>query len=177
MGDPTNDCTHIQPIRGKERQKVDDTGSGVVPRICWYKNSLCRSWLISSPDEDHPPLPYALEIRPSSEFSFNGALNRLENARIFATQPPLTVFWVPGEAENYADDQSVSDIGLTNVQGTLLQLSSRLNMDSRVGIACVGAVLTYLQRKRSSAYLPNDPEAQRAYAVSRVGRFTLRETM
>ncbi|KAI5309465.1 MutS protein msh5 [Ascosphaera atra] len=59
-------------------------------------------------------------------------------------------FFVP--AESYVAGGNGDDsegLGLTDQQGKLLALSGFLNMDSHVTIGCVGALLTYLERKRS----------------------------
>lgn len=77
---------------------------------------------------------------------------------------------------NYTDE-SLPDIGLTAAQGTLLQLSTQLRMDNRVGVGCVGAIITHLQRMRTSEYLPDDPNAETAYQISHLDTFTLRGTM
>jgi DNA mismatch repair protein MSH5 len=50
-------------------------------------------------------------------------------------------------------------------------------MDNTVGIGCVGAVIFYLDRKRVSEYLQDDPNAQMAYQVVRLEMFSIRDTM
>ena len=50
-------------------------------------------------------------------------------------------------------------------------------MESRISVGCVGAVLSCLQRKRTTDYLPDDPEAQRAYSINEIEMFSMAGTM
>jgi DNA mismatch repair protein MSH5 len=84
---------------------------------------------------------------------------------------------VPGENVNYDEDFSVDEVGLTSKQGRLLQISARLDLDNTVSVSCAGAIMSYLQRRRASEYLQDDPAAQLAYRVSHVEMFTFKDTM
>jgi DNA mismatch repair protein MSH5 len=119
-----------------------------------------------------PPLPYQVDIRPSQEFSHEGAKTKLINLEsIFST------FLVPGDPTTYDDELDHDNFGSTNRQGKLLRLSSWIDFESRIGIGCMGAVLTHLQRRRAADYLPDDPDAQWAFRVRDLEMFTLQKTM
>ena len=64
-------------------------------------------------------------------------------------------------------------MGLTSRRGRLLELSAWIDLDNVASIGCVGAVLTYLQRKRASEYLQDDADAELAYRVQTIEMFSL----
>ena len=78
---------------------------------------------------------------------------------------------------NFEEGQASDDLGLSSRHGRLLKLSSWIDLDNTISIGCLGAVLTYLQRKRASEYLQDDAEAERAYRVETVEMFSLAGTM
>ncbi len=88
-----------------------------------------------------------------------------------------TTFFVPGDASTLEDDQDHENFGSTNRQGKLLRLSSWIDFENRVGIGCMGAILTHLQRRRAADYLPDDPDAQWAFRVRSLEMVTLQNTM
>lgn len=138
---------------------------------------LFRFPLIPRAVGDEPPLPYQIDIRPSQEFSYEGAKIKLGNlASIDATGNAMT-FLVPGDSATYEDEQDHESFGSTNRQGKLLRLSSWVDFESRLGVGCMGAILTYLQRKRAADYLPGDPNAEFAIRVRSLEMFTLQNTM
>lgn len=86
-------------------------------------------------------------------------------------------FVVPGDMATFEEGQALNDMGLTSRHGRLLKLSSWIDLDNITSIGCVGAVLTYLQRKRASEYLQDDADAELAYRVEVVEMFSLVGTM
>jgi DNA mismatch repair protein MSH5 len=56
-------------------------------------------------------------------------------------------------------------------------MSACVNMESRISVGCLGAVITWIQRKRASEYLQDDPSADLAYRVLEVKMFSLKGTM
>ncbi|KEF51694.1 uncharacterized protein A1O9_12329 [Exophiala aquamarina CBS 119918] len=128
-------------------------------------------------DDGHNPLPYDLEIRPSAEFEFNSALNRLL-ALQFTLDPGKNVqFLVPGPPASYDQDLLPEDLGLSTRKGRFLQLSSYLNLDNRISLGCAGAIAGHLQRKRASEFLPDDPNANLVWRVTALDMFSLKDTM
>ena len=132
--------------------------------------------LLTSTDENNLPLPYEVEIRPPPEFSYEGALTKLANLDSIVTNAGVR-YLVPGENVNYDEDFQADEIGLSNKEGRLLQISAWLDLSNKVSVSCAGAVISYLQRKRASEYLQDDPAAQMAYRISHVDMFTFKDSM
>ena len=132
-------------------------------------------WMLTFSDSHQLPLPYQLEVRPRTEYNYEGAKNKLLNLHILQVAQKST-FWVPGKPMD-AEEPTISDVGMHCRQGRLLQVSAWLNMDNRTSMGCVGAVLTYLQRKCASEYLPGDQAALQAYPITSLETFTLQDTM
>jgi DNA mismatch repair protein MSH5 len=127
--------------------------------------------------DDPLPLPYRLDHRPNPEFSYEGAENKLVNLQSFLAGGEVVKFLTPGESLTYDDGQEHDEFGSTSRQGKLLRISGWINLDSKVSIGCVGAVLTYLQRKRSAEFLQDDPDAQCAYRITSMEMFSMEGTM
>ena len=75
------------------------------------------------------------------------------------------------------DELHPEDLGLTKSRGKMMQLSAYLDLDNKVSIGCAGAIISHLQRRCSTAYLPADPDANQAFRIASLGMFTLRSTM
>lgn len=126
---------------------------------------------------DEPPLPYDTEIRPPSEFRFEGSLNKLLSLSSSTYREHCGQFLVPGEPEFYEEDLHPDQLGLTAQRGRLLQISTWLDLSNEISVGCAGAIIGYLQRRRSAAYLPDDPSASQAFRVSQFEMFSLRGVM
>jgi DNA mismatch repair protein MSH5 len=135
----------------------------------------CQLTLMTVGEE--PPLPYQVDVRPSQDFSYEGAKTKLVNLDSIIASNDVTTFLVPGNPSTFDDKQDHENFGSTNRQGRLLHLSSWIDFENQVGVGCMGAVLTYLQRKRAANYLPEDPDAQWAFRVVSSEMLTLRNTM
>ncbi|OAP65085.1 hypothetical protein AYL99_01057 [Fonsecaea erecta] len=127
-------------------------------------------------DGDRQPLPYQIEIRPTPEFNYEDALNKLVGLCSFADNPS-TQFLVPGDSVVYDERLPPEELGLTKRRGKLMQISSWLDLDNRISIGCAGAIVSCLQRRRSAAYLPGDPDANHTFRIARLEMFNLRGTM
>ncbi|KXL49566.1 MAG: hypothetical protein FE78DRAFT_139733 [Acidomyces sp. 'richmondensis'] len=128
-----------------------------------------------SPDQIQ--LPYLLECRPSAEFGYDSAKNKLVNLHIGQEHSPRVSFVVPGdistEVENYEHPGAV----YAGCQDQLLQLSGLINIENRITVGCAGAVLTYLQRRRATTFLPGDQASATMFRVTSVKMFSLRGSM
>jgi DNA mismatch repair protein MSH5 len=122
-------------------------------------------------------VPYSLEHRPNAEFSYEAAKNKLVNLQSFLTGGEGMKFLTPGESLTYDDREEQDEFGSTSRQGKLLRISGWINLDSKVSVGCVGAVLTYLQRKRSAEFLQDDPDARHAYRITSMEMFSMEGTM
>ena len=122
-------------------------------------------------------LPYLLEFRPNSEFGYDTARNKLVNLRIGQPGGPNVTFIVPGDVVTHEDDMVGGDMGFTGRQGQLLRLSGWINMESRLTVGCAGAVLSYLQRRRATAFLPGDHAAGAMFRIGTIEMFSLKDSM
>ena len=122
-------------------------------------------------------LPYLLEFRPNSEFGYDSARNKLVNLRIGQAGGPNVTFIIPGDVVAREDDYLGGDMGFTGRQGQLLRLSGWINMESRLTVGCAGAVLSYLQRRRATSFLPGDHAAAAMFRVATIEMFSLKDSM
>lgn len=72
--------------------------------------------------------------------------------------------------DEYAVDDRLSH---ARHRAIFLKLSLNIDTESTVTIGCAGAVLAFLQRKRSAHYLPGDEAARSAFRVSAIANFNL----
>lgn len=110
--------------------------------------------------------------RPNSEFTFESARSKLISLNLNPSDlnGPKVNFVVPGDVA--ADDGTLSGDG-----GALLRLSGWIDMENRVSVGCAGAIISYIQRRRTAAYLPGDPAAQSMHKISAVEMFGLSGSM
>ncbi|EXJ88115.1 hypothetical protein A1O1_05043 [Capronia coronata CBS 617.96] len=177
-------------------EEVDGGGSQVIERL---KIDLQPTTVIVSPqsdgvsgssdtqvrrqvslvdsDDNHHPLPYEMEIRPSHDFGFEGALNKLLNLPVLSSHENASEFFVPGESVTLDEELQPDQLGLTSRRGKLLQISSWLDLNNRLSIGCAGAILGYLQRRRPAQDLPYGPDANPTWCVRRLEMFHLKGTM
>ena len=80
---------------------------------------------------------------------------------------------IPGNSVTYEKDTDGERMGLTARQGSLLKLSAAVNMESRLSVGCAGAVLTYIEQRKSVSCLPSDMERQSSFKVSAIQMFSL----
>lgn len=121
-------------------------------------------------------LPYILEIRPSPEFAYETGKRKLVDIQPVIDARPKMSFITPGEGDSY-DGLDYLEAGFTNRQGKILQLSGRVDLESRLSVGCAGAVITYLARKRAATYLPGDVDAHQAFRISTIETFSLKGVM
>lgn len=127
--------------------------------------------------DDQDRLPYQIDIRPSQEFSYEASKNKLTTLKdIFDRDQHSVHFLVPGEPAAY-DESNLAELGSTDRQGKLLRLSGLIDLDSRVSVGCLGAILACIQRRRVAEYLPEDQAAYEAYRVREIEMFSLKGSM
>jgi DNA mismatch repair protein MSH5 len=155
-------------LRDLRQASLVDEGRAAIPLL---------AQLTFATADDRLPLPYRLDYRPNLEFSYEGAKNKLGNLQsIFAGREGVK-FLIPGEPLTYDDGQEHDDFESTSRQGKLLRISGWINLESKVSVGCVGAVLTFLQRKRNAEFLQDDPNAQQAYQIASMEMFSMEGTM
>lgn len=119
--------------------------------------------------ENQFALPYLLEVRPSPEFSYEGAKSKLVNLDLESESGPSIHFIVPGDV--------LADNGGARCREHLLRLASWVDIESRLTVGCAGAVLSYLQRRRAAGYLPGDEAQYSLFRISSIEMFSMKGFM
>lgn len=81
-------------------------------------------------------LPFLLDIRPSSEFSYNAAKSKLTTLRLGEDDGAQVIFNVPGDHSGGHDIESAH-----GQQGHLLQLAGWVDMESRITVSWVRGLI------------------------------------
>lgn len=110
------------------------------------------------------------------EFSFEGAKLKLANLRL-GTSRGDTRFLVPGDTFSLNQNGDENDLGFTDHQGRLLNLSGSIDMENRTSIGCAGAIITHLQRKRAAECLSRDRSGNELFNIQFVEMRSLKDTM
>ncbi|KAL4953439.1 muts domain V-domain-containing protein [Aspergillus filifer] len=97
-----------------------------------------------------PYLPYQLDVRPSQEFSPSDAKNKLVALDISSKHEGRFRFLVPHNGLVDTDQLDTEHLDFTLEEGRHLHIGSSLDLENKVTLGCAGAILTYLQRRRSS---------------------------
>lgn len=126
---------------------------------------------------DQTRLPYLLECRPSPEFGYDSARNKLVNLRIGQRGGPAVTYVIPGDVVTHDEDPGDGEGGPTGRQSQLLRLSGWVNLESKSTVGCAGAILSYIQRRRATTYLPGDNDSESLFRVGTVEMFSLRDSM
>ena len=118
-----------------------------------------------------------LEIRPSPEFSYDAGRNKLLDLHFFADGTSEVSFSTPGVYDPYDKYEDAADSGYTRRQGQMLRLSALVDLESRLTIGCVAALLAYVARRKAIENLSNDGEARNSFHISALEMFSLKNTM
>lgn len=121
-------------------------------------------------------VPYQTELRPNPDFGHERALEKLANLRSIHAETAIQLH-VPNDFDDFDGSFRVDEAHHQGHQSTAAQIPAWLDLDNRVSIGCAGAVTAFLQRRRSSEYLQDDPDAQMAYRVAHLEMFTFKDTM
>ncbi|KAI9373057.1 muts domain V-domain-containing protein [Aspergillus egyptiacus] len=95
-------------------------------------------------------LPYQLDIRPSQEFNHLNARNKLVALELSSKHEERFKFLVPHGGLVNTEELDSENLDYTLQEGRHLHMASFLDLDNKVTLGCAGAILTYLQRRRSS---------------------------
>lgn len=120
-------------------------------------------------------MPYRIDIRPSQEFGYSSAVNKLIALDIPSTHEQRLQFLVPhgGLVDSTSDQLGIENVGFTLQEGKMLHLSSSIDMENTITVGCAGAIVTYLQRRRTVELGSED----RGLRVKSVEMFGLESTM
>jgi len=120
-------------------------------------------------------LSYQLDLRPSGEFQYETAKNKLAGLKIGQHDGPRVTYSVPGDVLS-VDDANISGSSMTR-QGQLLRLAGWVDLESQITVGCAGAILGFFHRRRTAAYLPGDENAHTMFRISAIEMFSLKGTM
>ncbi|GKZ42071.1 mutS protein msh5 [Aspergillus brasiliensis] len=134
-----------------------------------------RPWAEQDSDS-HSYVPYQLDVRPSQEFNYSNAKNKLIALEISSRHEHRIKFLVPHSGLVDSEQLDAENLDLTSQEGKLLHVYGSIDMENTVTIGCAGAILAYLQRRRASMSMSND-RASEILRVSSVEMFTLSGTM
>ncbi|CAI7580460.1 unnamed protein product [Penicillium manginii] len=126
-------------------------------------------------------LPYQIDARPAQEFSTSNAKERLVALDVSSAHEQRLRFLVPesGISGPSPEEVNAEDMGFTLHGGRLLHISSSVDMDNPITLGCVGAVLSYLQRRRATGTSmdPIGPTDECPFQVRSLEMFNLENTM
>ncbi|KAM0111248.1 hypothetical protein ACP6JB_002805 [Aspergillus fumigatus] len=132
--------------------------------------------LIGSSVGIHRYLPYQLDIRPSQEFGHSNAIAKLAALEVPSAHEQRIKFFVPHNGLIDPEQLGAESLGFTLQEGRLLHMASSIDMENTVTIGCAGAVLAYLQRRRTTDSITTLGFTG-AYQVRSVEMFSLKGTM
>ncbi|KAK8048556.1 dna mismatch repair protein msh5 protein [Apiospora phragmitis] len=117
---------------------------------------------------------YILRTLKSADFQYDAGVDKL-----LGVQSQVAAFHDVRRdiMEDERLDQEVLDHQHGHSQESRMRLGTIINLESRLAIGCAGAVLGDLHRRRTTQYLPNDPDALVAFSVKSVAMFTLFDSM
>ncbi|KAH2096569.1 hypothetical protein KXW86_008405 [Aspergillus fumigatus] len=130
----------------------------------------------SGRDGIHRYLPYQLDIRPSQEFGHSNAIAKLAALEVPSAHEQRIKFFVPHNGLIDPEQLGAESLGFTLQEGRLLHMASSIDMENTVTIGCAGAVLAYLQRRRTTDSITTLGFTG-AYQVRSVEMFSLKGTM
>ncbi|KAI0165541.1 muts domain V-domain-containing protein [Xylariaceae sp. FL1272] len=122
---------------------------------------------------------YILRNLNSSDFRFETGRQKLLSLELgMNARPSMLYTTVVDEAVFEADPSTNHNEGPEGSKhNQLMRLATSINIDSKITVGCAGAVLGDIQRRRTTQYLPNDPDAFVAFRVRSVEMFSLFNSM
>ncbi|QDS74512.1 hypothetical protein FKW77_007276 [Venturia effusa] len=160
---------HVEPTVILVSMRIDEeVMDRLDPELRHRASSVAES-------NDEFRLPYLLEVRPSGEFNYDSSKSKLANLRLDSDEGPRVTLTIPGDVIG-ADGYEIRDEN-SGRHEHLLRLAGWVDVESRVTVGCAGAVISYLQRRRATRYLPGDSLAHGFFRISALEMFSLNETM
>ncbi|KAK6815948.1 hypothetical protein RU639_009171 [Aspergillus parasiticus] len=121
-------------------------------------------------------LPYHLDVRPSQEFSYLNAKNKIAALAISSEHEQRIRFLVPHNGLIDPEQMDTECLDFTLQDGRFLHMRSSIDMENKVTIGCAGAVLIHLQRRRATISTSSD-ENSSYFQVRAVEMLSLQGTM
>ncbi|KAI9890703.1 MAG: MutS protein msh5 [Vezdaea aestivalis] len=122
--------------------------------------------------------PFRFELRPSSEFNYEGSKQKLINLDIETEYPPSVTLQPAGDGDfDFEPDEEREIQRTSSAQSRLMMLSTTIDIRSQISVGCAGAIISHLQRQRSVRTLPNENQSTSAFRITSLEAFTLRSQM
>ncbi|KAJ5915628.1 DNA mismatch repair protein MutS core [Penicillium verhagenii] len=131
---------------------------------------------LTNGDASSSYLPYQVDVRPTQDFSYTNAENRLVALDASSSHEDRIRFFVPHSGLTGSEEVNPEEMGFTLHEGRLHHISSTIDMDNPVTIGCAGAVLTYLQKRRAATTGMEQIDGC-AFRVRFMEMFSLKDTM
>ena len=123
-------------------------------------------------------LPYDVQYRPPSEFSYDLGRKKLAGLDLYRNYSGNVTFVTPGgETEGFEIAEDRAAIGFTESQGKLLKASAAIDMNSRSSVGCAGAVISYLGRHSIMNILPGTADTTISYGIKIFQMFSIQDMM
>jgi DNA mismatch repair protein MSH5 len=159
-------------VQNQNQNLVQEDGIQILQSITFL---VYISWLIAWALVSSAYLPYQIDVRPTSEFSYSNAESKLLALKISSNHEERIRFFVPQDGLEGPEEVNPEEMGFTLQEGRLLHISSSIDMENPATIGCAGAILQYLQRRKSSA--PSPLGGGNEYRVRVLQMFNIRDTM
>ncbi|KAL4809528.1 muts domain V-domain-containing protein [Aspergillus unguis] len=178
---------HLYPSRDDLDQiiaAIDKKDAGTVG-CCYYSAQEKKLYLMGDIKHSNtetldtrarPYLPYQLDVRPSQEFNHLHARNKLVALEISSRHEDRFKFRVPHNGLVDTEQLDTENLDFTLEEGRHLHMAGFVDLENKVTLGCAGAILTYLQRRRSSDMVGGDVDAG-LYQVTSFEMSTLSGTM
>lgn len=123
-----------------------------------------------------PNLAYQLQFLVIGEFRYHTARNKLLALELNRNGGLRTSVLTPGENVG-VDDPEGFGLDTQSRLSSVLGLGGSIDLESHLSVGCIGALLGYIQRRRSAATLPGDAASQSFFRVADIETFSLGDTM
>ncbi|KAH1522552.1 hypothetical protein KXX29_000595 [Aspergillus fumigatus] len=165
-------------IRSSSNEAIDSLIEQTNPTVLLTSTRVDYLNTAQSSGQDgiHRYLPYQLDIRPSQEFGHSNAIAKLAALEVPSAHEQRIKFFVPHNGLIDPEQLGAESLGFTLQEGRLLHMASSIDMENTVTIGCAGAVLAYLQRRRTTDSITTLGFTG-AYQVRSVEMFSLKGTM
>lgn len=117
-----------------------------------------------------------MDVCPTQDFSYLNAENRLVALDVASSHEDRLRFFVPHSGLTGPEEVNPEDMGFTLYEGRLLHISSAIDIENPVTMGCVGAILTYLQKRRAKNTGLEHMDSC-AFRVRSLEMFSLKDTM
>ncbi|CEN62376.1 hypothetical protein ASPCAL09011 [Aspergillus calidoustus] len=147
----------MEDIKFSNTEILDTLTIQIKPTILLVSSRVDHfSQRLEQEDGTRPYLPYQLDTRPPQEFNHLNAKNKLVALEVSSRHEDRFRFLVPHGGLVDTDQLDNENLDFTLQEGRHLHMAGFLDLENKVTLGCAGAILTYLQRRRSSDLIAGD---------------------